>query len=481
MNQKTNNLPIVIVLLTGTFIAILNQTLLTTAIPHIMNDLKIDANMAQWLTTAFLLVNGIMIPITAFLIEKFTTRKLFISAMSLFAIGTLICATAPSFPVIIIGRVIQAAGAGIVMPLMQTVFILIFPKDKRGSAMGMVGLVIAFAPAIGPTLSGWIVDNYAWETIFYILLPFTLINIGFAYFILRNVTEQTNPKVDVLSIILSSVGFGGILYGFSVAGGSGWGSMEVLGSFFVGGLSLFLFIWRQLHLPHPILEFRVFQYKIFTLSTVIGMILFMAMLGAATIMPMYMQNMRHFSAMESGMMLLPGAIAMGILSPVTGKIFDKIGPKILSVVGLSLVTLTSILMTNLTESTPFLYMSIVYAFRMMGLGIVLMPITTAGLNVLPRHLIPHGTAMNNTMRQIAGSIGTALLITIMTQGAHTAANAPSTELAMIHGVNLAFVASTIISAVGLILTFFIQKDDSNRYLKEKKQKLSNKVAFAQNK
>lgn len=166
--HKTNQLPIVAVLIMGTFIAILNQTLLTTALPPIMRDLNITPGLAQWLTTVFMLVNGIMIPVTAFLIEKFTTRKLFMAAMSLFTAGTLICALSFSFPALIAGRVVQAAGAGIMMPLMQTVLLLIFPKEKRGSAMGMVGLVIAFAPAVGPTLSGWIVDRYPWEVLFYL-------------------------------------------------------------------------------------------------------------------------------------------------------------------------------------------------------------------------------------------------------------------------------------------------------------------------
>lgn len=183
--HKTNQLPIVAVLIMGTFIAILNQTLLTTALPPIMRDLNITPGLAQWLTTVFMLVNGIMIPVTAFLIEKFTTRKLFMAAMSLFTAGTLICALSFSFSALIVGRVVQAAGAGIMMPLMQTVLLLIFPKEKRGSAMGMVGLVIAFAPAVGPTLSGWIVDRYPWEVLFYLLLPFAVIDMIAAHFILK--------------------------------------------------------------------------------------------------------------------------------------------------------------------------------------------------------------------------------------------------------------------------------------------------------
>ncbi|MEK5503207.1 MDR family MFS transporter [Bacillus sp. FSL M8-0168] len=460
--QTINKLPIVAVLITGTFIAILNQTLLTTALPPIMRDLNITPGLAQWLTTVFMLVNGIMIPVTAFLIEKFTTRKLFMAAMSLFTAGTLICALSFSFPVLIAGRIVQAAGAGIMMPLMQTVLLLIFPKEKRGSAMGMVGLVIAFAPALGPTLSGWIVDRYPWEILFYLLLPFAVIDMVVAFFILKNVTEQTSPKMDAASIILSSLGFGGILYGFSSAGVDGWTSPDVLTGFAVGAVTLFWFIWRQLHLKEPILEFRVFKYPMFTLATVIGMVVFMAMIGAATIVPIYMQDMRHFTAMESGMMLFPGAVVMGLMSPITGRIFDKIGARILSITGLTAIFITTLLLSHLSEKTPFAYLSIVYAFRMVGMGMVLMPVTTAGLNQLPRHLIPHGTAMNNTLRQMSGSIGTAILITIMTQRALSDPAGPGTETAMIHGVNLAFMTAAGLSGIGLILAFFIKHNHRGR-------------------
>ncbi|MCY9433434.1 MDR family MFS transporter [Bacillus haynesii] len=475
--HKTNQLPIVAVLIMGTFIAILNQTLLTTALPPIMRDLNITPGLAQWLTTVFMLVNGIMIPVTAFLIEKFTTRKLFMAAMSLFTAGTLICALSFSFPALIAGRVVQAAGAGIMMPLMQTVLLLIFPKEKRGSAMGMVGLVIAFAPAVGPTLSGWIVDRYPWEVLFYLLLPFAVIDMIAAHFILKNVTEQTSPKMDVTSIILSSLGFGGILYGFSSAGVAGWTGADVLAGFAVGSVALFWFIWRQLHLEEPILEFRVFKYPMFTLATIIGMVVFMSMIGAATIVPMYMQDMRHFTAMESGMMLFPGAVVMGLMSPITGRIFDKIGARILSITGLTAIFVTTLLLTHLTKTTPFAYLSTVYAIRMVGMGMVLMPVTTAGLNQLPRHLIPHGTAMNNTMRQMSGSIGTAVLITIMTQRALTDPAGPSSDTAMIHGVNLAFMTAAALSGIGLVLSFFIKQHRRGRLDGSRRKQAKGRLAI----
>lgn len=456
MSENINKVPLVAVLLTGTFVAILNQTLLVTAIPPIMADLGINANTAQWLNTIFMLVNGIMIPITAFLIGKFTTRKLFMTAIGLFSLGTLIAAVSPNFEVLIVGRIIQGSGAGIMIPLMQTVLFMIFPIEKRGQAMGLVGMVIAFAPAIGPTLSGWVVDQYPWRALFYIVLPIALLDLIAAYFVLRNVTKQTFPKIDYLSITLSTFGFGGLLYGFSSAGASGWGSVEVLTTMGIGAVSLTWFILRQLQLEEPILEFRVFRYSIFTLSNIIGIVLFMSMIGAATILPIYMQDMLGFSAFQSGLMLLPGALLMGLMNPITGRIFDKVGARWLSISGMALLTVMTFLFTRLTEDTSFGYMATVHAFRMMSLAMVMMPITTAGLNQLPERLIPHGTAMNNTLRQVGGSIGTAFLVTMMTVGAASASNGVTANEAMIQGVNISFWVATFLAFVGFLISMFIK-------------------------
>ncbi|WP_099157798.1 DHA2 family efflux MFS transporter permease subunit [Virgibacillus ndiopensis] len=441
-----------IVLISGAFVAILNQTLLATALPHIMHDLELDANVAQWLQSIFMLVNGIMIPITAFLIGRFTTRGLFLSAMGIFAIGTVICSIAPNFAFLMVGRVAQAAGAGIIMPLMQTILFLIFPIEKRGSAMGMFGLVIAFAPAIGPTLSGWLVEHFPWRSLFYVILPIVIIDIIVAYFILKNVTKQTFPKVDILSIILSTLGFGGLLYAFSTAGSNGWASMQVIVSIIIGAVALVWFIFRQLKLEEPILEFRIFKYKIFTLTTALGMVVFISMIGAAVVLPLLMQNMLGFTAFESGLALLPGAVLMGVMNPITGRLFDKFGAKWLSIIGLAILVITTFMFTDLTAQTTFTYIAVVNAVRMFGVAMVMMPVTTAGLNQLPTNLISHGTAMNNTMRQVSGAVGTALLVSVMTNNV-----IPDKGInGIIHGVNISFIVAGVIGIIGLVLAFFIK-------------------------
>ncbi|GAA0611411.1 MDR family MFS transporter [Virgibacillus siamensis] len=455
--QPYNKTLMAALLLAGSFIAILNQTLMITAIPPIMDEMNISANTAQWLTTVFMLVNGVMIPITAFLIERFTTRQLFITAMSVFAAGTIVGGLAPNFTMLLVGRIIQSAGAGIMLPLMQTVFLLIFPIHKRGAAMGYIGLVISFAPAIGPTLSGWITSNYSWRFLFLLILPLAIVIILVAYFILRNVTELTYPRLDIISIILSSVGFGGLLFGFSSAGNYGWDSGRTIVILAVGTLTLAVFILRQLRMQHPMLEFRVFKYRIFTIATVIGMITFLGLIGSETLIPLYMQNMRGFTATESGLVLLPGALISGLMSPVTGRIFDRIGARSLSIVGLTIMTGATFAFGFLGTTTTLTFLIVTYAIRMFGFSMVMMPVTTAGLNQLPQKLIPHGTAMNNTMRQIAASVGTAILVTIMTMTAQNTQTDPTISNPGIYGVNIAFLVIAVLSFIAIILSIFVKK------------------------
>jgi len=456
VNQETfelkKNIPLMAVLLSGAFITILNQTLLATALPPIMKDLNVSESTVQWLQSIFMLVNGIMIPITAFLIGKYTTRKLFITAMGIFTFGTLIAAVSPNFSFLLLGRIFQGAGAGIMMPLLQTIMFLLFPIEQRGKAMGMYGLVIAFAPAIGPSLSGYLVDHYAWRSVFYVVLPIALVIIIAASILLKNVTELTNPKMDSLSIVLSTLGFGGLLYGFSIAGNTGWLHLNVGISIIVGAVSLYLFIQRQLKLDEPILEFRVFKYTVFTLATALGMIVFASMIATTVILPIFMQNLLGFNAFHSGLMLLPGAIVMGIMNPVAGSLFDKYGAKWLLRTGFAILAVTTFMFTNLSEETTFTYLAVLNAIRILGIAMVMMPSTTLGLNQLPSHLIAHGTAMNNTFRQISGAIGTAVLVAITITGA----SGDGSVSAAIHGVNVAFHVAGYVAVFGFLLSFTIK-------------------------
>src|SRR5699024_1961007 len=246
--------------------------------------------------------------------------------------------------------------------------------ERRGTAMGMIGIVIAFGPAIGPTLSGWLLEHFSWRSLFITVLPIVAITVTVAGLFLRNVTDLRKPKIDVLSIVLSSVGFGSFLYGFSIASESSWVSTVVISAISIGTVVIGLFIWRQLVLETPMLEFRVFQFRIFTLAIAITMTVLISLIGAETLLPLFMQNALGFSPLKSGLMLLPGAIVIGILSPITGRLFDKYGAKWLALIGLSIVTVTTFMFTRLSLETSFTYLTIIYAIRMFGLSFALMPV-----------------------------------------------------------------------------------------------------------
>ncbi len=457
-NLNGRNL-VIAILIVGAFISILNQTLLVTAVPVIMKDLNIPFSTAQWLTTGFFLVNGIMIPISAFLINKFTTRKLYITAMILFTIGTIVAALSTVFPALLAGRILQASGAGIMMPLSQVILLQMFTVENRGKAMGLFGLIIGFAPAIGPTLSGYIIEFWPWRTLFIIIAPLSALNIIFAYLFMRNVTEQTNPKVDILSIIMSTLGFGGLLYGFSVAGVNGWLSVEVLLPIFAGIFIVVLFVRRQFKLTQPILEIRVLKNQYFLMATLIGIIVFVSMVSANNIVPVLMQDMLGFTALQSGLSLLPGALVMGVISLIAGWLFDKYGIRLLTFTSLILILVTSVLMSFLSTETTFTYITIVYTVRLAGVGLSMMALTTYAMNALENDMISHGTSLNNTMRQIGGSLFTALFITIMTGVAFNMSDGNPTAADEISGVNVTFITSAVLAVIGLIFALFLKEQE----------------------
>lgn len=478
-------------MLFGMFIAILNQTLLNVALPKINTEFNISASTGQWLMTGFMLVNGILIPISAFLFNKYSYRKLFIIGLALFTLGSLVCAISFNFPIMMSGRVLQAIGAGILMPLGSNVIVTIFPPEKRGVAMGTMGIAMILAPAIGPTLSGYIVQNYDWNVMFYGMFFISIIAIVIGLFWFKLYQSTTNPKADIPGIIYSTIGFGSLLYGFSEAGNKGWGSTEIVTMFIVGTVFIIFFILRELRMKAPMLSLEVLKYPTYTLTTVINMIVMMSLYGGMILLPLYLQNLRGFSALDSGLLLLPGALVMGALGPVAGKLLDTIGIKPLAIFGIGIMTYATWELSKLNMDTTYLHIMWIYIVRSFGMAFVMMPIMTAGMNALPPRLISHGNAFVNTMRQLAGSIGTAILVTVMTTQQTNHLSAFSEELdktnpviqdhmrelaqqyggesaamklllehvnklASVEGVNDAFIVATIISAIALILSLFLQ-------------------------
>ncbi|WP_323704006.1 DHA2 family efflux MFS transporter permease subunit [Mammaliicoccus sp. Dog046] len=482
---------ILLALLFGMFIAILNQTLLNVALPVINNEFSVSTSTGQWLVTGFMLVNGILIPISAFLISKYSYRRLFLIAMTLFTIGSLLCAISFNFPLMMTGRVIQAIGAGILMPLGTNVFMTIFPPEKRGAAMGTLGVAFILAPAIGPTLSGWIVQNYHWNVMFYGMFGIGLLAIFISFFWFKIYQQTSNPKPDVPGIIFSSIGFGMLLYGFSEAGNDGWSSATVTISLIVGVIFTALFVIREIRMDKPMLDMSALKYSGFTLTTVINVIVTMSLFGGMILLPMYLQNLRGFSPLDSGLLLLPGSLLMGIMGPIAGKMLDSIGIKPLALIGLTIMTFATYELTQLNMDTPYTTILVIYIVRSFGMSFIMMPIMTAGMNALPQRLIPHGNAISNTVRQLAGSIGTAILVTVMTQNASShlanmSDNLDSTnpmiqeqvkalsdsvggeqagtsalveflnKLATVQGINDAFWVATLFSVIALVLSLFLK-------------------------
>ncbi|HCX9821874.1 TPA: DHA2 family efflux MFS transporter permease subunit [Staphylococcus aureus] len=490
-------------LLFGMFIAILNQTLLNVALPKINTEFNISASTGQWLMTGFMLVNGILIPITAYLFNKYSYRKLFLVALVLFTIGSLICAISMNFPIMMVGRVLQAIGAGVLMPLGSIVIITIYPPEKRGAAMGTMGIAMILAPAIGPTLSGYIVQNYHWNVMFYgmFIIGIIAILIGFVWFKLYQYT--TNLKADIPGIIFSTIGFGALLYGFSEAGNKGWGSVEIETMFAIGIIFIILFVIRELRMKSPMLNLEVLKFPTFTLTTIINMVVMLSLYGGMILLPIYLQNLRGFSALDSGLLLLPGSLIMGLLGPFAGKLLDTIGLKPLAIFGIAVMTYATWELTKLNMDTPYMTIMGIYVLRSFGMAFIMMPMVTAAINALPGRLASHGNAFLNTMRQLAGSIGTAILVTVMTtqttqhlsafgeeldktnpvvqdhmhelasqyggqEGAMKVLLQFVNKLATVEGINDAFIVATIFSIIALILCLFLQ---SNKKAKATAQKL----------
>ncbi|MFJ6942350.1 MDR family MFS transporter [Limosilactobacillus mucosae] len=452
------------VMLIGSFCTVLNQTILATAFPTLMKAFDISTATVQWLTTGFMMVNGIMIPVSAYLSNKFNSKWLYISAMTIFELGTITAFAAPNFGTLLCGRLIQATGVGITMPLMQNIMLTIFPPEKRGAAMGINGLVIALAPALGPSLSGWVVDNYSWRVLFGMIIPIVAIVIFASFFLMQNVIKTTDPTLDWLSLLISTVGFGSVLYGFSSVGDKGWTDAIVWGTILIGVILITILIWRQNRLEHPFLNFKVFKTPEFALATLLSSVVMIAMVGVELVLPLYLQIVHGMSAFHSGLTLLFGAIMMGVMSPITGNLFDRYGARRLAMTGMFILTIGTLPFAFLTRETPILDVVFLYAVRMFGISMVMMPVTTSGMNALPFSMISHGTAVNNTIRQVASSMGSAILISVLTnvtnsqKPAHSLLKASPLQYksqmidATLNGYHAAFWIAIAFAVIGLLAT-----------------------------
>ena len=459
LNISKNQRSILIILVIGTFLGFLNQTLMNVALPNIMTEFHIGPSQGQWVTNGYMLVNGVMVPLTAFLIQRLTTRKLYLTAVGLFALGTLIAGFANSFAVLVTGRMVQAIGAGVFGPLMNVVVMNLYESDKRGQAMGMIGLALNFAPAIGPTLSGLIITQLSWRFLFLIVAPFIIADFILAFYLLKNIGNTKRLKFDFLGVVLSSIGLGSLLYGFSNAGATAWSDFTVWGFVVIGLIVTALFIWRQITNKTPLLNMAVLTYRQFVVAMLINVVLMIAMYGGALMLPLYIQNVRHYSALISGLILLPGALITALLSPLSGRLYDKYGPRYLTLTGILLTTVGTFSLSMVTLNTPIWLVVVSQLIRQLGLVIVLMPIQTEAFNALPLSLMPDGSAMFTTVRQLAASFGTAALVTVMTQVVVYAGKAypTHTTLNQLQGIQVTFLFASVLMIIAAAMTTLLKQ------------------------
>lgn len=475
MSLKTK-LVMIITMLLGGFFGLLNETLLTTALPSIMKDFHIQYSQVQWLTTAFLLTNGVVIPLSALVIQRFTTRQVFLTGILIFFIGTIVGGFSTNFTILLFARIIQALGSGIMMPLMMTTILDIFEPHERGKYMGIFGLVIGLAPAIGPTLSGYLVEYFNWRSLFHVVAPIAAITFIIALFTVKNVGTNVKVPIDIISIILSVFGFGGLLYGTSSISHDGWDDPIVITTIIGGIILVALFIWRQSHLETPLLNFGVFKNKQFAIGLLIMAVTMISMIGSETVLPMFVQNLLNESALDSGLILLPGAIVMAVMSMTSGAMYEKFGAKPLAIIGMLIVIITTSYFVVMDEHTSTIMLATVYAIRMIGIALGLMPVMTHTMNQLTPEMNAHGSSMTNTVQQISGSIGTAGLITILSQASQHFSPKMSDYKGMnkqeiigqikidtmLHGYHAGFLFAVIITVISFLCTFMIKKTSKSK-------------------
>ena len=455
--SRKNRSGIVAILIIGAFITSLAQMVLTSALPSIMSTFNVTTSSAQWLTTTYMLVLGIMIPSTAYLVNQFPIKGLFMTSIGLFLGGCIVSITANNFIFMVLSRVLQAIGAGIITQLVQVAMINLYPKEERGKAMGIYGFAIGVAPAIGPLVSGYIIDSFGWRFIFYILAIITILDVIFAVILLKSFMENKPSKLEVISLILSSLGFGGLLIGVTNIGTYTIANPLAYIPILIGLISLVLFVIRQIKVEDPLLDLRVFKVRNFTISIILICIVYMAMTSATMILSIYIQSARGMSAMVPGIVMLPGSIAMCILSPITGNILDKYGLRKLAISGCIMLGVGTLGFSYLEETTSIAVLTIMYTIRMIGITFLLMPVTTWGLNELKQEQIASGSAINSTLRQISGAVGSSLFVTIMTVVANNSVKATQV-LADIEGMTVAFKYATFVIVIAIFVSIIYVKD-----------------------
>jgi MFS transporter, DHA2 family, lincomycin resistance protein len=449
-------------LLIAAFVVILNETIMGVALPRLMDELSVSARTGQWLTTAFMLTMAVVIPTTGFLLQRMSTRTVFILALSLFSAGTLLAAISPGFWLLLPARVVQASGTAVMIPLLMTTVLRLVPVQRRGIVMGNISIAISVAPAIGPTVSGLILQFLSWRFMFVLVLPIALAALAYGAKTLTDVSETGHQKLDPVSVALSVPAFGGIVYGLSQLGQSSTGSSIAIVSLTVGVICLLAFGVRQRGLARaerdPLLDLRPFGYPMFSVSLALLCVAMLSLFGMIILLPIYLQTVRGIDSLPTGLMLLPGGLLMGLLGPTVGKLFDRYGPKALATGGAAVLTFVMWRFSTLDASTPIWMLVGLHVVLSLALACLFTPSFTTALNPLPPHLYSHGSAIMATLQQVAGAAGAALLVAIMAARAATLTAAGQPELTALNGgLNTAFGVAAVVSVGAVVLALFMRK------------------------
>lgn len=456
---------VISLLLVSSFVVILNETVMGVALPRIMDGLGVPASSAQWLTTAFMLTMAVVIPISGFLLQRFNTRPVFLAAMTLFSLGTLLCALSPGFGALVVGRVVQASGTAIMMPLLMTTIMTLVPPHLRGRTMGNISIVMSVAPALGPTLSGLVLSVLDWRWLFWLVLPIALFALGLGAARVQNVSTTRPGSIDVLSVLLSAVAFGGLIYGLSAVGSAAHGVATVPPWMPVatGMIALAAFVVRQLALQRSdraLLDLRTFVAPMFTIGVALMFVLMAALFGTIILLPIYTQDVLGLDPLATGLLLLPGGLLMGLLGPVVGRIYDRRGPRVLVVPGALLVSISLWALTLLGETTPSIFVLGVHVVLSAGLGLMFTPLFTTSLGSVRPELYSHGSALVGTVQQLAGAAGTALFVVVMvTRAAGLTADGLAPEAALAGGIRTAFLCGAVLSLLAVVAAFFVRRPE----------------------
>ncbi|MBH5316487.1 multidrug efflux MFS transporter [Paenibacillus sp. GSMTC-2017] len=453
-------LPPLVAIIVGMIMVILDSTVVNNAIPKLVEYFDTDLKTIQWTVTGYTLALSAVIPLAGWMSDKFGSKQIFMITIALFTIGSVLCGIAQTVEQLIIYRIIQGLGGGMVGPIGMAMVFKLAPPERRGSVMGVLGVPLLMAPALGPVLSGWLVDSVSWHWIFIINLPIGIIAMILGYKYLPKADRQMAPHLDIIGMCLAPIAFSMLAYGVS-EGGTSWSSTSTIMGLTIGGIALILFIFVELSQKQPLLELKVFKSSDFTRSIILTWIIQLPLFGAMLIIPLYLQGVMHFTALETGLILMPYALCAAIGMPISGRLFDKIGARPLAFGGLTIVSISLFILSGISVDTSLWVIILCICMLGLGMGFAMMPLNTHLLNSAPRHLVSRVTPLTTAAQQVVLSFSVAGLTGYLTSQITlhaTSAGVDSNPLnAVVAGYGDTFFLSACLVTAGVALTLILRK------------------------